>query len=216
MKKVSFLVFGILLGAVFVFAPHIVNAHQSETEHGHGSTVSNTSQNLDDIKSLREKAQQRRQDLADSAKAKKVEKKDKVRVARCEQKQAKIQEKYSALQDRTTRAGERIQERLERAKTFASQKGLTVPNGDVLVADIASKHQVVEASVDAIRDAAKGFNCQDDNAKEQAELIRAEVQVFRTSIKAYRQSVKAYFSAVIQAFERQPDNTPNSGGARNE
>lgn len=208
--------FGILLGAVFVFAPHIVNAHQSETEHGHGSTASNTAQNLDNIKSLREKAQQRRQDLVDSAKAKKTEKKDQARIARCEQKRSKIQEKYSALQDRTTRAGERIQERLERAQTFAGKKGLTVPNGDVLVADIASKRQVVEASADAIRDVAKGFNCQDDNAKEQAELIRAEVQVFRTSIKAYRQSVKAYLSAVIQAFERQPANASNSGGASNE
>lgn len=208
--------FGTLLGAVFVFAPHIVDAHQGETEHGHDSAVSNTSQNLDDIKSLREKAQQRRQALVESAKAKKTEKKDKARMARCEQKKSKIQEKYSALQDRTTRAGGRIQERLERAKAFASQKGLTVPNGDVLVADITSKRQVVEASADAIRDVAESFNCQDDNAKEQAELIRAEVQVFRTSIKAYRQSVKAYFSAVIQAFERQSANTPNSGGASNE
>lgn len=208
--------FGILLGAVFVFAPHIVNAHQSETEHGHGSTISSTAQDLDNIKSLREKAQQRRQDLADSAKAKKTEKKDQARIARCEQKRSKIQEKYSALQDRTTWAGERIQERLERAKTFASKKGLTVPNGDVLVADIASKRQMVEASADAMRDAAKSFNCQDDNAKEQAELIRTEVQVFRTSIKAYRQSVKAYLSAIIQAFERQPANVPNSGGASNE
>lgn len=212
LKKISLLIIAMLLLGAAVIGPQSAQARQgrddSSTEvesqvsesPSASAEVEIENEGREAAREIREQARQRREDLKAEARQKKAEAKDEARIARCEQKQEKLKDKYEALRQRTQKVEERIQARLTRAQAFAAKKKLTVPNDDVLLAEIESKRQVVIAAAENIKSAADGFDCANDDAKEQAALIRTEVQAFKAAVKEYRISVKNYFSAVIAAY----------------
>ena len=202
----------VLVFSVTSVAPQIARAHEG---HDHSADHSQARQEaaaspteIDSenqegqsvAREAREKSRQRREELQAKAQQKKAEAKDSSRIDRCEKKRARLQEKYGALQDRAQKVEERIQARLARAQAFAAKKNLTVPNDEVLLADIEAKRLAVVAGTENIKSAAAGFDCANDDAKAQAALIRTEVQAFKAAVKEYRTAVKAYFAAVIQAY----------------
>lgn len=205
-KKTKSLLLSLAIASV-TLTPGLAWAHDGH-DHSEAQSIADSSssqvvmRDIDrhSIQELRDSARIRQEELKDSAKAKRAEVKDQARIARCEKKQAKLKEKYATLQDRSQSVANQIQARLDRAQAFVVKKNLQVPNNISLLADIEAKRQVVLVAIENIRGASAGFDCADDNAKEQAMLIRTEVQSFKSAVKDYRGAIKAYFSAVIQAY----------------
>lgn len=137
-----------------------------------------------------------------------TEKKDEARVKRCEERQERLKQKYEATGERSTDLIGRIDRRFQRALGFAEEKSITLANAAELEADVATKKAAAQAAADAIKTTAGEFDCKDDDARVQAELIRADVVAFKEAVKVYRASVKAYFGAVIQAFTASQTTSP--------
>lgn len=197
----------VLFGIVSLSQVMPVQAVTSETS----PSSSPSSQTRSRADTIRADADKRRADIA----AKVAEKKDQTRIKRCEAIQARVKDRYTITSQRAREMEERISQRLDRAQAFVSKRNLTVANGTTLLADVDAKRQAAVAAAGGIRTAAEGFSCSNDDAKQQASLIRDEVAVFSTAAKDYRQSVQAYFTAVIAAYSAaNPTVSPSSGGAQ--
>lgn len=158
------------------------------------------------VEEVRRQARERKAE----AEKKVTAKKDEARVKRCEERQERLKQKYEATGERSADLIARIDRRFQRAQGFAEEKNITLSNAAELEADVATKKAAAQAAADAIKTTAGEFDCKDDDAKVQAELIRADVVAFKEAVKAYRASVKAYFGAVIQAFAASQTTSPTA------
>lgn len=133
----------------------------------------------------------------------------------CEKIKDKTKNKHDHIKTTAAEIASRIDQRVERAKSFVTSKNLQVANYDSLVADINAKKQTVSSSQSAIASAAAGFDCTNDNRKAQEAIIREKVEAYKVAVKAYKQSVKTFLQAVRSAAQSQsPTSSQNSSGSR--
>lgn len=205
-KKISIITVSLMLVGVWISWSQVVLAQTGQGQLSENSV--NTRDAVRSESSLGEKLRARREQLRVAARDRA---KDRARITRCETKQTAIKTKYLILQDRISRIEEQVQHRLDRAQAFVSGNNLVIPNSEALLSDIATKRQVVSEATRSIRDMAAEFSCADDNAQEQAQLIRATVQDYQAAVKVYRQAVANYVRAVVGAFGQQNSSLNGNG-----
>mgnify|MGYP000863722622 FL=1 len=168
-------------------SPSSTPEHRSEQEHEleHQSEA------------LRESAQK----LKAAIDQKREARKDDNRIKRCEQKESDGQQRFENIHARSGEIKSRIEGILTRVEAYVNANGIVVPNSEALLADIQAKQQAAESALAEIKVTAQGFSCQNDDAKEQASLIKAQVEAYKATVKAYRESVRNYLDAVLTAVQ---------------
>jgi|GEM_PF-7106134 len=171
----------------------------------------------------RRDAQERVAEAKSDLKVKLETKKDESRIKRCEVKEKVSKQRLTNLRDKSIYIKERIDATVKRVEDFATKKNLVLPNQAALLADIQTKASQAAAAAGEIKASAQDFSCQNDDAKEQATLIKSKVEAYKVAVKAYRQAAKAYFEAVRTAAEAAnpsvspstvptPSASPSTGG----
>lgn len=80
--------------------------------------------------------------------------------------------------------------------------GITVPNYDDLLADIAAKEAVVQTTIANARADVNNFNCDTNDPRTYIEEFRADMQAVKTALKEYRASIVRLIVAVRTAAEK--------------
>lgn len=200
-RFIQFLTVAFLVG-VLALQPAGVFAHTNPAHSSDDAPSTNPqARKLQD--EAHEKLEAKLKSVNDKVEQKRSEAKDQMRIKRCEAKEKWAKERFAKIQTVSHNALDRIDDSLARVKAFVNKKQLTVPNSDALLVDIEAKMAAAKIAGQAIKDSAEGFSCQNDDAKQQAELIKAKVAEFKTAAAAYRNSVQAYFKAVRGAAQAQ-------------
>lgn len=148
---------------------------------------------------------------------KREDRKDENRIKRCQEKESDAKQRFGKIHDRSSEMKLRIEGILSRVEAYVQTNAIVVPDSDALLADIQSKHQAAEVALAEIKTTAQGFSCQNDDAKEQASLIKAQVEAYKVAVKAYRESIRNYLDAVLAVVQPSatptptPTPTPNGG-----
>lgn len=88
--------------------------------------------------------------------------------------------------------------------------GKTVPNYDVLVADITSKKDAVNTALSNVQADINGFSCNADNPKAQIRLYRTDMQTVKSALNDYKISIKNLIVAVRSVVgETESTSTPS-------
>jgi len=137
------------------------------------------------------------QERHDEAKTQQAERKEAARTKLAETKLQACQNREKAINTIMSRLGDRGAKQLqvinkisERTQTFYKEKGKTLANYDVLVADAASKKAAAEAAVAKVKETSVTFQCDGTDPKGTASSFKEQLRAQHAAIKAYRTSVK--------------------------
>ena len=123
-----------------------------------------------------------------------------VKLKVCQNKKSAIQKRSKQLAKMAENMIENFDKIATRVETYYTSKvvpsGKTVPNYDVLVADIAAKKKVVQTDLDKATADAKAFSCTSDDPKAQLTLFKTDMQQVKQDLKAYRTAIKNLIVAV--------------------
>jgi hypothetical protein len=86
-----------------------------------------------------------------------------------------------------------------KAEQFKTDKNVTVPNYDQLVADVTAKKTSVDTAVAAAQTAASTFSCTSDGPKAQLQAFVSGMDAVRQTLKDYRDAVRNLIQGIRQA-----------------
>jgi hypothetical protein len=170
------------------------------------------------VEQKRAAAQERAEQAKTEAKARVAENKQRLEGKKLEACEVREQRINRTMEQMTTRGENHIAvftKITDRVKTFYAEKGKTVTNYDVLVADIDAKKQAAEAAVESARSVGDVFSCDSDSPKIASEQFREAHKAQVAALKEYRTSVKNLIEAVKSAQSTETKNS-NDEGATNE
>lgn len=105
---------------------------------------------------------------------------------------------------------EKIANRVEQYYTSkVVPSGKTVSNYDALMAEIASKKEVVQTALNKVTTGAEAFSCTSDDPKGQLTQFRTDMQAVKQGLKDYRTAIKNLIVA-IRSLQGQAASSPNS------
>lgn len=156
------------------------------------------------FESVREKLLERRETVKEKrqeAREKIVAKRDEQKVRRCEVKEKILITRTESLTRLVTNMEAKFTAIVERVKSFATDKGLTVENYDALLADIETNKTAVDEALASSSVNAQAFTCDSDDPKAALTGFREDMQAVKQALHDYRTSIKDLIVAVKQAVE---------------
>lgn len=126
-----------------------------------------------------------------------------VKLKVCQNKEAAIQKRNTALNKMAANMLTKFDSIATRVETYYTTKavpaGKTVTNYDALVAEIATKKTAVTVALTTANTDAAAFSCASDDPKGQLTLYRTDMQAVKQALKDYRTSIKNLIVAVRTA-----------------
>lgn len=213
----------VALAPIFVLGLFLINLAIAQESSAQSTS---TSQQNTQEKQQEAKRQEEYKEALNRAKAANIEaeqktqeKKEQAKKNICEKIKDRTKNRHEHIKTMTGEIASRIDQRVERAKSFVASKNLQVENYGVLLADINAKKQAVASARATIASAVGNFDCNSDNRKVQEATIREKVEAYKVAIKAYKQSVKTFLQAVKVAAQAElstPSASPSSSGGSQE
>lgn len=132
-----------------------------------------------------------------TAQAKAAEKKEAAQTKLSDAKLKSCQNREKAITNKMARISDRGQKQLdlfssiaEKTEKFYADKGKTLSNYDVLVADVATQKAAAQTAVDAVKSTSIEFKCDGTDPKGAASSFKVALKSEIDALKAYKTSVK--------------------------
>ena len=192
-----------------VMTPGAVFAHDGDDSDATTTNSEESSTSSEGIAQKRQEAVRKLQARLDQAKEKRTEKLDEAksnlreRLSNakkkiCERHQSRINQIMNKMDDRRTKANERITQIYEAVTSFYSEKGLTVENYLDLIAAIDAAKNAAQSATKEQQDVPQ-LNCEGDGPEADVAEFKQERLDSIDAMKAYRASVKDLAKAVRTA-----------------
>ena len=122
------------------------------------------------------------------------------RLKVCQIREAEIVKRHESLDNLSSRMFKVFDEIAKRVEDYYTNKvvpgGKTLPNYNVLVADIAAKKAAVQTALTNTQSDIAGFTCTADNPKAQITQYRLDMQAVKKALQDYRTSIKNLIIAI--------------------
>lgn len=119
----------------------------------------------------------------------------------CENRQERMQNRMTALSRSAGNVQDAIDGAYERVQDFYTNRELTVPEYDALVAAVESARTESEASLEALDSYEFEVDCASSTVAEQVDAYRTAAQTVRDDLKSYRQALVDLIRAVKTSVE---------------
>lgn len=138
----------------------------------------------------------------------------------CQARENAIKTRSEHLGQLVTTMEEKFDSIAQRVKDYYTEKvvpsGKTVPNYDLLVADIASKKTAVQTVLTKAQNDVAGFSCNGADPKGQMVTFREDMQGVIQELKDYRTSIKDLIVAVRSVTRTTERTNPSSSPIGNQ
>lgn len=137
------------------------------------------------------------------------------RLIFCQKHQDEINKRLSSLGNLVANILGKFDAIATRVEQFYTNKvvpsGKTVPNYNLLVADIASKKDAVNSALLSAQTDIKGFSCTANDPKGQIILFRTDMQNVKKALQNYKTSIKNLIVAVKSVTGETGNESTGSG-----
>jgi len=124
------------------------------------------------------------------------------RLKACQQREKAIGNIMLRMSNRGTKQLAVFTKISDRVQAFYTEKGLTLDNYDVLVAEVNAKKIEAEAFVATVKESAPTFKCDGTDPRGAANSFKENLKAQNTSLKSYRTAIKNLIVAIRSMYEK--------------